>query len=118
MGKKSIAVFHSVFTLKGGVSEQEFLTAFEAFYDHLLAAGFARGYRIMRRQPLEGFGKSLPEFEYHAEIEFPGLAEDQACYEYVKRNEEPIRSIHRAMNSKVKNGSADFFLEVCIGHGP
>jgi hypothetical protein len=118
MEKKSVAVFHSVFALKRGVSEQEFLTAFDAFYNHLVTMGFARGYRIMQRQPLEGFGKSLPEFEYHAEIEFAGLAEDQACYEYVKRNEEPIRSIHRAMNSKVKNGSADFFLEVCIGHGP
>jgi len=118
MEKKSAALFHSLFTLNDDVSEQEFLTAFEAFYDHLVAAGFARGYRIMRRQPLEGFGKSLSEFQYHAEIEFPSLAEDQACYEYVKRSEEPIRSLHRAMNSKAKSGSADFFLEVRIGQHP
>jgi len=118
MEEKSVALFHSLFTLKDDVSEPEFLIAFEAFYDHLVAMGFARGYRIMRRQPLEGFGKSLPEFEYHAEIEFPSLAGDQACYEYVKRNEEPVRSLHRAMNSKAKSGSADFFLEVCIGHRP
>jgi hypothetical protein len=95
-----------------GVAEAEFMPAFEAFYNHLMDMGFARGYRIMRRQPLEGFGKTLPPFEYHAEIEFFGLAEDQACYEYVRRNEEPVRSLHRAMNSKAS--SADFFLAVCI----
>jgi len=71
MEKKSVALFHSLFTLKDDVSEPEFLIAFEAFYDHLVAMGFARGYRIMRRQPLEGFGKSLPEFEYQQRSSFP-----------------------------------------------
>jgi hypothetical protein len=113
--RRSGAVFHSLFRLKDGVAEAEFLSAFEAFYNHLIEMGFARGYRIMRRHPLEGFGKTLPSFEYHAEVEFPGLEEDSACYEYVKRNEEPVRSLHRAMNSKVRRGSADFFLGVCIG---
>jgi hypothetical protein len=113
MEKQDGAVFHSLFSLIDGVAEAEFMPAFEAFHDHLVEMGFARGYRITRRQPLEGFGKTLPAFEYHAEIEFFGLAEDQACYEYVKRNEEPVRSLHRAMNSKTR--SADFFLAVRIG---
>ena len=108
------AVFHGLFSLADGVTEGEFLPAFQAFYSHLVEMGFARGYRIMRRQPLEGFGKTLPDFQYHAEVEFPSLTEDNACYEYVKRNEEPVRSLHRTMNSKVKRGSADFFLAVCV----
>jgi hypothetical protein len=115
MEKVSSAVFHGLFSLMDDVAEAEFLLAFDAFYGHLVEMGYARNYRTLRRQPLEGFGNTLPRFEYHAEVEFPGLEEDRACYEYVKRNDEPVRSLHRAMNSKVRRGSADFFLTVCIG---
>jgi len=118
MEKVPSAVFHGLFSLKDGVTEAEFLRAFDAFYSHLVEMRYARGYRILRRQPLEGFGNTLPRFEYHAEVEFPSLEEDRACYEYVKRNDEPVRSLHRAMNTKVKRGSADFFLTVCVGNAP
>jgi hypothetical protein len=118
MEKVSGAVFHGLFKLMDGVTEAEFLLAFDAFYSHLVEMGYARNYRVMRRHPLDGFGNTLPPFEYLAEVEFPTLAEDQACYEYVKRNEEPVRSLHRAMNSKVRRGSADFFLTVRVGGSP
>jgi hypothetical protein len=102
MERQTGAVLHGLFTLSGGVSEQEFLPAFESFYRHLHEKGYVCGYHLMRRQPLEGFGAPLPSFDYSIAIEFPSLEQDQACYEYVKKNEEPIRSLHRAMNSKVK----------------
>ena len=114
MEARSGAVFHSIFKLKDGVAEPEFLSAVAVFYDHLVEVGFASAYRIMRRQPLDDFGKSLPDFEYCAELEFPSLERDRACYEYVKRNQEPVRSLHHAMNSKVRRGAADFFLTACI----
>lgn len=114
MEKVSSAVFHGLFSLKDGITEAEFLLDFDAFYSHLVEMGYARSYRILRRQPLEGFGNTLPRFEYHAEVEFPGLEEDRACYEYVKRNDEPVRSLHQAMNSKVKQGATDFFLTACV----
>jgi hypothetical protein len=104
------AVLNGLFTLADGVSEAEFFPAFEAFYQHLKEMGFVRNYRMIRRQPLEGFGAPLPNFDYHVEIEFPTLEQDQACYDYVKKNEEPVRSLHRAVNSKVKRDSAYFFL--------
>jgi len=115
MEKVSGAVFHGLFSLMDGVTESEFLPAFDAFYRHLVERGYAQSYRILRRHALDGFGNTLPAFEYHAGVEFPSLAEDQACYEYVQRNEEPVRSLHRAMNSKVRRGSADFFLTVRVG---
>jgi hypothetical protein len=68
----------------------------------------------MRRQRLDGFGAALPDFDYHVEIGFPSLDQELACYNYIKGNEEPVRSLHRAMNSKVKRGSEYFFLDVCI----
>ena len=113
MEKQASAVLHGLFSLADGVSEQEFFPAFEAFYQHLKGMGFVRRYQMMRRQTLDGgFGAPLPDFDYHVEIEFPSLEQDQACYEYVKKNEEPVRSLHRAMNSKVKGGTAYFFLGV------
>ena len=79
--------------------------------------GFVCGYRITRRQPLEGFGANLPAFAYHVEIAFPSPAHEQACYDYVRRNDEPVRSLHRAMNARVERGSADFFLTVPVASG-
>jgi hypothetical protein len=114
MEKQTGAALHGLFTLVAGVSEQEFLLAFEAFYGHLKEREFVRGYRMMRRQPLEGFGAALPDFDYHVEIEFLSLEQDQACFDYVKKNEEPIRSLHRALNSKVKRGEVYFFLDLYI----
>ena len=104
-------ILHGLFTLAEGILEAEFVPAFEAFYKHLHEQDFVRSYRLMRRQPLPGqFGAVLPPFELHLEIEFASIAADAACYEYVARNEEPVLSLHRAMNSKVKRGAAHFFL--------
>ena len=114
MEKQKGAALHSLFTLKPGISEREFLPAFEAFYGHLKDMGYVRSFRVMRRQPLDGFGTPMPEFDYYVKIEFPTLEQDQACYDYVKRNEEPVRSLHRAMNAMVKQGSAYFFLGAYI----
>jgi hypothetical protein len=114
MTKHAGAVLNGLFTLADGISEEEFFPAFEAFYQHLKEMGFVRSYRMMRRQPLEGFGAPLPNFDYHVEIEFPSLDEDQACYDYVKEDKEPVRSLHRAMNSKVRRESAHFFLGVHV----
>jgi len=112
--RQSGAALHGLFSLVDGVSEEEFLIAFRAFYEHLKETGFVLRHRISRRQPLEGFGEALPDFDYHVEIEFLTLEQDRACYDYVKKNDEPIRSLHKAMNSKVKPRSAHFFLDAYI----
>jgi uncharacterized protein DUF6614 len=75
MSKHAGAVLNGLFTLADGISEEEFFPAFEAFYQHLKEMGFVRRYRMMRRQPFEGFGAPLPNFDYHVEIEFPSLDE-------------------------------------------
>ena len=113
MDNRPEAVFSGVFILRDGVSEAEFLPTILAFYQHLIDAGFARAYRVLRRLPLEGFGKTLPPFTYRGELQYPDSEQEDAAYAYVKKDEEPIRSLHRAMNSKVRR-EADFFLEVCV----
>jgi len=107
------AIFNGVFELGEGVSEEEFLPTLKAFYEHFIELGFASGYRILRREALEGFGKTLPAFKYRGALIYPNMEREHAAYEYVKQDGEPVRSLHHAMNSKVKRG-ADFFVETCI----
>jgi uncharacterized protein DUF6614 len=111
------AILHGLFSVNDGVSEAEFTAAFAAFFEHLKEKGFARAFRLMRRHPLPGFGAALPEFAYYVAVEFHDLACDQACYDDVAAEEEPVRSLHRAMNSKVRLGSAHFFLSADVPPG-
>jgi hypothetical protein len=106
------AVFNGVFELREGVSEEVFLPTLKAFYEHFIEMGFASGYRILRREALEGFGRTLPP-TYRGALIYSDLESEHAAYAYVQKNGEPVRSLHRAMNSKVKR-SADFFVETCI----
>jgi hypothetical protein len=104
-------VLHGLFSLAEGVTEDDFTPALAGFYDHLQEKGFVLEYSLARRQPLvEGFGMPLPAFDYYTQVVFPNLEADAACYEYVKRDEEPVHSLHRAMNSKVKPVGQHFFL--------
>jgi hypothetical protein len=104
------AILHSLFELQDSGCEEDFRVAFDVYVRHLVEMGYAVEGRLMRRKPLEGFGRRLPDFSYYAAIEFADLEREQACYDYVARNAEPVRSIHAAMNSQVKHGSAHFFV--------
>ena len=106
--------FSGIFALRDGISEEEFLPRLHAFLQHFIDLGFASGYRIMRREALAGFGRTLPAFSYRGELIYPDLEREHAADEYVKQRDERVHSLHVAMNSMVKPG-ADFFLETQIG---
>jgi len=112
--QETLVSFSGVFALRDGVSEEEFLPRLRAFYQHLIDMGFATRYRVMRREALDGFGRTLPAFTYRGELIYPDLKRERAAYEYVTRRGERVHSLHVAMNSKVKP-DADFFLETQIG---
>ncbi len=57
MQEISSVSFSGVFALRDGVSENEFLPRLHAFFQHFIDMGFATGYRVMRREALDGFGK-------------------------------------------------------------
>lgn len=103
-----------MFTLRDGISEEEFLPRLHAFLQHFIDIGFATSYRIMRREALTGFGRTLPVFMYRGELIYPDLEREHAAYEYVKQRGEQVHSLHVTMNSMVKP-DADFFLETQIG---
>ena len=113
MQEISSACFSGVFSLRDGVSEKEFLPKLHAFYQHFIDMGFASSYRVMRREALDGFGKTLPAFTYRGELIYPDLEREHAAYEYVKQHGEQVNSLHVGMNSMVKS-SADFFLDTRI----
>ena len=113
MQEISSVSFSGVFALRDGVSENEFLPRLHAFFQHFIDMGFATGYRVMRREALDGFGRTLPAFTYRGELIYPDLVREHAAYEYVKQHGAEVTSLHVAMNSMVKP-DADFILETRI----
>jgi uncharacterized protein DUF6614 len=107
------AVFSGVFELREGVSEEEFLPTLKSFFEHFIDQGFASEYLILKREVLDGFGETLPAFTYRGALIYRDMEREQAAYAYVQQNAEPVRTLHYAMNSKVKR-NADFFVETCI----
>ena len=113
MQEHSSVRFSGVFSLRDGISEADFLPKVHEFYQHFIDLGFATSYCVMRREPLEGFGKSLPAFQYRGELHYQNLEQELAAYAYVKQRSQRVHSLHVAMNSMVKPG-ADFLLETRI----
>ncbi len=113
MHETSSVSFSGVFSLREGISEDDFLPALHAFFQHFIEMGFASRYRIMRREALDGFGKTLPAFRYRGELVYPNLEREQAAYEYVRQRGERVHALHVAMNRMVER-DADFFLETQI----
>jgi hypothetical protein len=85
--------FSGVFALRDGVSEKEFLPRLHAVFQHFIDMGFATGYRVMRREALDGFGKTLPAFTYRGELVHTDLEREHAAYEYVKQHGEQVNSL-------------------------
>jgi hypothetical protein len=94
MQEISLVSFSGVFALRDGVSEKEFLPRLHAFFQQFIDKGFATDYRIMRREALDGFGKTLPAFTYRGEIIYPDLEREHAAYEYVKQHGKQVHSLH------------------------
>jgi Family of unknown function (DUF6614) len=113
MRETSSVSFSGVFALRDGVREDEFLPRLHAFLQHFIDMGFATDYRVMRREALDGFGRTLPAFTYRGELIYPDLEREHAAYAYVKERGKQVHALHVAMNSLVKP-DADFFLETQI----
>src|SRR5262245_4232639 len=85
------------------------LHALDDYLRHLQSAGYVLRWRVEQRQVLGNFDRGLPEFTHYIAIEFPDLAHDAACYQYVSGRTEPVHALHVAMYQQVQSG-ARFFL--------
>jgi hypothetical protein len=91
-------IYHIWFNLKEGVKDTDFADAARAYFEHLKSKQSLVSYRITRRKL--GLGHpSLPE--WHAWLEFDGLAQIDQAFSNVASRANPVESFHQAVNSKV-----------------
>ena len=105
-----MVTMHGVFDLKPGIAADAYGDAFVAFSRHLKDQGYVTDWRFMRRAPHPGYERGPPETHFYVGIDFPDRAAAEACYRYVAADAEPLRTLHRTMNSKGVPGTTRFFL--------
>jgi hypothetical protein len=108
---------HGTFDLKDNVAARDFAEAFSAFCAHLQSKGFLTGWQFAERAPHSGYDRMPPETRYYVATDFPDSALAQQCYAYVAADEEPLKSLHKAVNSKVVRETTRFYLVRMIGQG-
>lgn len=101
---------HGTFALNEGIGIAGYSQAFTAFCAHLKTMDYVSNWSLSRRVAHAGYECLAPEGVYYIAIDFRDMAAAQACYDYVAMDEEPIRSLHRAMNSIVDPASTQFFM--------
>ena len=101
-------VLHGLFELKDGYLERDFRDAFDAFAQHLRDQSLLVEWRFMRQEEHEGYNRRPPETPHYIAMEFTDRTQSEACWDYVEKDEEPLKSLHRAMNRQVTN--TRFFL--------
>ena len=99
-GVKAVNYYHTWFDLKPGVGDLEFSRAMTRFMVHLKEAGKIEGWKMTRRKL--GFGpKELGDF--HVVMETRDLAQLDDAFSTIVTRDEPVESVHFAVNSKVQN---------------
>ena len=101
-------VMHGLFDLKDGVKEEEFRQSFALFSEHLKDIRMVIDWRFMRHQAHEGYNAHPPSTDYYVSIEFSDMEHAERCWAYIEEKDEPLKSLHGAVFSKVQNTS--FFL--------
>jgi len=101
-------LMHGLFDLKDGVEEGEFCQDFELFSNHLRDVRLVVGGRFMRHQAHDGYNAREPSTEYYVSVEFVDMDQAEACWDYVEKNDEPLKTLHGAVFSKIRNSA--FFL--------
>ena len=90
--------------------EGDFRKALDAFSLHLREMGYVQSWMFMRRKPHQDYDNRPPNAPFSVSITFADMATAQACYDYVSENNEPLRSLHQAVFSKVVKSTASFVL--------
>lgn len=101
-------MMHGLFDLKDDIDEGEFRQSFELFSEHLNATGMVLSCRFMRHQAHDGYNARPPLTHYYVSIEFMDMDYAERCWNYIQENNEPLKSLHTAVFSKIQNSR--FFL--------
>src|SRR3954463_8818386 len=109
-----MVTMHGLFDLLEGVEVSAYRAAFAAFCLHLQQQGYVTAWSFMGRTPHAGYDRNPPDTAFYVSIVFPDRARAEACYRYVAADEEPLRMLHKAMNSKVVPTTTRFFLSEAV----
>lgn len=99
-----------LFDLKPQTDKMAFSETFDAFCRHLQSKGYVASWHLAERLEHPGYDRRPPMGRLFVTLDFPDRAAAEACFAYVAADEEPLRGLHRAMNSKVEKSSTSFFL--------
>ena len=91
-------IYHIWAQLKTGVSDMEFVNSVHKYLGPLQDEGHLETYRITRRKLGLGMEELL---DFHIMVEFRDLAQFDQTFGMVAARNEPIESLHHAVNSKV-----------------
>lgn len=92
-------VYQGWFDLKSGEGDLRFAEALRAYLGRLQDDGLIESYRLTRRMLGLG-GEGLGEF--HVQMDINDLAQLEAAFTAVSAREDPIESLHHAVNDKVE----------------
>lgn len=91
-------IYHIWASLKTGVNDLEFVAAVNAFLGRLQQDGLLESFRITRRKLGLGVEELL---DFHIMVEFRDLEQFDRTFGRVAARDEPIESLHHAVNSRV-----------------
>jgi hypothetical protein len=101
-----------MFNLRGGIDLPAFKTDYDALCEHLNLEGYLISWRMWERAYHHGYDAGYPEVAVMIEMCFHDHAASLACWDYVEANEEPLKTLHMAVNSKVENSMFVLHREV------
>lgn len=100
--EKSSSMF-GAFNLREGTDLQAFKLSFDLFCEHLRLKGYLHSWRLWERAYHEGYDTRFPDVGVVIEMRFLDYHAALVAWDYIEAATEPMRTIHREMNSKIQS---------------
>ncbi len=101
-------IMHSLFDLDAACSDTDFQLNIDSFTRHLVEKNLLVSSRFMKRQAHPGYNADAPSAPYYLAMEFTDMEQAEICWTYIESDEEPVKTLHNAVKSCVRDSS--FFL--------
>lgn len=101
---------HGNIDLKDPSDADGFAADFNSFSEHLASHGFVIHWSFSKRISHAGYDAKEPKTSYYVSMDFADMTYANDCYKYVQKNQEPLRSLHHSMNSRVIRKTTQFYL--------
>ncbi len=89
------------FNLREGIDLSSFKLVFDDFCEHLKLKGYLHSWRLWERAYHEGYDARFPNVGVIIEMCFLDYQASLNAWDYIEARTEPMKTIHRKMNSKI-----------------